>query len=404
MAPATFEFMPFGSEVTRDPYPTYERMRDAGDVLKTPFGMYVLHRYRDVRQVHGDHAGFSMSAMGAMASGAMSGGGGAGMTGDDFMMAQTMLTADPPDHERLRRVVNRAFTPRSIADLEPRVRDISHELLAPLRKGEPFDIVADFAAPLPTIVIAELLGIPPEDGERFRLWTEAITGTDVRRRTEDKARSRYGVELRDYLANQIDRRKTNPTDDLIGRMVAANEEQIMTDAEVVASCVLLLIAGNETTMRLITNMTLTLGRHPEQLQRLVDDRELIAGAVEETLRYESPVQMMFRGTKQPTVVNGEEIPAGSAVLTMLAAANRDPEAWTDPETYDVGRADNLHVSFGHGIHYCLGAPLARRETRIAFEELLDVVPSFDVLTPDDELEYPQMMFLRSPRSLVIQAA
>ena len=411
MAPADFDFVPFGKRLISDPYPTYARMREAGDVLKTSYGVYLVHRYRDVRQVHGDHAGFSMGAAGA--GGAMGasmtgeGGGasaGGGMGGQDFMMAQTMLTTDPPDHERLRRVVNRAFTPTSIANLEPRVREITRSLLAPLAKGEPFDIVADFAAPLPTIVIAELLGIPAEDGEDFRRWTEAITGTDIRARTSDETRQRFGVELRTYLRDQIEQRKVSPTDDLIGRMVEANKEQVMTDAEVVASCVLLLIAGNETTMRLITNMTLTLGRHPDQLERLVDDPSLIPSAIEETLRFESPVQMMFRGVKQPTVVNGEEIPKGTAVLTMLAAANRDPDAFVDADAYDVGRSDNLHVSFGHGIHYCLGAPLARRETRVAFEELLDIVPRFEVVTPDDELEYPPMLLLRSPRSLVIQPA
>lgn len=407
MASAVFDFMPFGQQLTRDPYPIYQRMRETGDVLKTSYGVYIVHRYGDIRQVHGDHAGFSMGAAGAGAmAGSMRGGEarGGGMGGQDFMMAQTMLTTDPPDHERLRRVVNRAFTPTSIANLEPRVREIARSLLAPLAKGEPFDIVADFAAQLPTIVIAELLGIPAHDGDDFRRWTEAITGTDVRSRTSDDTRQRYGAELRAYLGEQIERRKSDPTDDLIGRMVEANREQIMTDAEVVASCVLLLIAGNETTMRLITNMTLALCRHPDQLERLVDDRELIVTAVEETLRYDSPVQMLFRGVKQPTVVNGEEIPKGSAVLTMLAAANRDPDAFVDADVYDVGRTDNLHVSFGHGIHYCLGAPLARRETRVAFEELLDIVPRFDLVTDDDDLEYPPMLFLRSPRELVIRPA
>src|SRR3954463_1530075 len=245
-----FPFIPAGQSLVRDPYRVYDKMRAAGRVLDTGYGVIVVHRYEDVREVHLDHERFSMGAM-AAAMGARDGGG--GMSGSEFMMAGTMLTADPPDHERLRRVVNRAFTPRSISDLEPRVHEICRELLAPLAKGEPFDLVADFAAPLPTIVIAELLGIPSEDGHQFRLWTEAVTGTDVRRRTADSARNRYGVELRDYLADQIDRRKAHPTDDLLGRMVAANEEQIMTDAEVVASCVLLLIAGNETTMRLITN-------------------------------------------------------------------------------------------------------------------------------------------------------
>jgi cytochrome P450 len=399
MTAVAFDFVPMGRTATRDPYPLYDRMREAGRVLTTPYGATLVHRYEDVRQVHLDHDAFSMGAVGGMTSagaGESMGGGG------DLMMSKTMLTADPPDHERLRRVVNRAFTPRSITDLEPRVREICRELLAPLAAGEPFDIVAEFAAPLPTIVIAELLGIPAEDGAKFRTWTEAVTGTDVRRRTDPARAQEYGRELRAYLAEQIERRKSAPTDDLIGRMVEANRDQVMTDDEVAASCVLLLIAGNETTMRLITNMTLALARHPEQLERLTQDHDVITTAVEETLRYDSPVQMIFRGVKKDVEVGGVELHQGQMVFTMLAAANRDPAAFVDADTYDVTRQDNLHVAFGHGIHYCLGAPLARRETRIAFEELLDVVPRFEQVTPDDELEYPTMLLLRSPRSLLIR--
>lgn len=402
MSVVEYDFRPFG-KAARDPYPGYAAMRAAGRVLRSPLGMLMVHRYDDVRATHGDHESFSMGALGGMeAMAGMGGAGAGGMAGDEFMMAQTMLTADPPDHERLRRVVNRAFTPRSITAIEPRVRELTRELLAPLADGEPFDLVADFAAPLPTLVIAELLGIPREDCDQFRKWSEVVTGTDVRGRASAEASQRYGAELRHYLKGQIERRKGDPTDDLIGRMVEANREQVMSDAEVVASCVLLLVAGNETTMRLITNMTLALGRHPEQLERLVADPDLIPTGIEEALRYDTPVQMLFRAAKQDTNVGGVDIAAGQFVLTMLGAANRDPDAFVDADVYDVGREDNMHVSFGHGIHYCLGAPLARRETRIAFEEFLDMAPSFELLTDDDELEYPISGMLRSPRSLLVK--
>lgn len=406
MSVVEYDFRPFG-KAAADPYPIYADMRAAGRVLRSRFGMLMVHRYDDVRLTHSDHESFSMGALAGMdgmdAMAGMAGPSAEGMGGSEFMMAQTMLTADPPDHERLRRVVNRAFTPRSIAAIEPRVRELTRELLAPLAGGEPFDLVADFAAPLPTLVIAELLGIPQEDCDQFREWSEVVTNTDVRGRANAEASKRYGAELRHYLSGQIALRKDEPTDDLIGRMVEANREQVMTDAEVVASCVLLLVAGNETTMRLITNMTLALGRHPEQLERLVADPELIPSGIEESLRYDTPVQMLFRAAKQDTTVSGVDIAAGQFVLTMLGAANRDPDAFVDPDVYDVGREDNMHVSFGHGIHYCLGAPLARRETRIAFEELLDMAPRFRVLTRDDDLEYPPSGMLRSPRSLVVQA-
>jgi cytochrome P450 len=406
MSIVEFDFSPFG-EASIDPYPAYAAMREAGRVLKNPWGALMVHRYDDVRAAHGDHDSLSLGAIAGVGGTGMGGGGGTGMggggmAGGNFLLAQSMLTSDPPDHSRLRRVVNRAFTPRSIAALEPRVRQIARQLLAPLAGGEPFDMVADFAAPLPTAVIAELLGVPPEDCDQFRLWTEVVTGTDVRRRVNPEESRRFGSELRHYLSLQIDKRKDAPTDDLIGRMVEANAEQVMTDAEVVASCVLLLIAGNETTMRLVTNMTLALGRHPEQLARLVADPGLIPTGVEETLRYDTPVQMLFRAAKHDTSVAGVDIARGQFVLTLLAAANRDPDAFADPDLYDVGRKDNMHVAFGHGIHYCLGAPLARLEARVAFEELLDMAPAFSVLTRDEDLEYGTGM-LRSPRSLAVQA-
>jgi len=410
-----FDFVPLRG--TADPYPIYDRMRETGRVLRSPFGALMVHRYDDVRTTHGDHDAFSMAAAATGDGGmrASMGGGrraegsavegmqGGGMQGDDFFLAQTMLTTDPPDHERLRRVVNRAFTPRSIAAIESRVRELARELLAPLANGEPFDVVADFAGPLPTIVIAQLLGVPEEDADQFRIWSEVVAGTDVRGRGTPEASRRYGMELRQYLADQIARRKGEPTDDLIGRMVEANSEEIMSDAEVVAACVLLLVAGNETTMRLISNMTLALSRFPEQRELLVDDPELITPGVEETLRYDSPVQMLFRASKEDTTVGDVEIPKGQFVLTMLGAANRDPDAFAHADQYDVTREENMHIAFGHGIHYCLGAPLARRETRIAFEELLQVAPEFEVLTPDDALDYPPTGMLRSPRTLVVQA-
>ncbi len=398
-----FDFVPL--QGTADPYPVYDAMREAGRVLRSPLGALMVHRYEDVRLTHGDHDAFSMAAIDptAMAGMGERAEAGAGMNGDEFMMAQTMLTTDPPDHERLRRVVNRAFTPKSIAAIELRVREVTRELLAPLADGEPFDIVADFAGPLPTIVIAELLGVPAEEASQFRVWSDAVTGTDPRSRLSNEESRRYRVELRQYLAGQVNARKGEPTDDLIGRMVEANKEQIMTDDEVVAACVLLLIAGNETTMRLISNMTLALSRHPDQLELLVDDFDRLPAGVEETLRYDSPVQMLFRASKEDAVVGDVEIPKGEFVLTMLAAANRDPDAFDHADVYDVERDENLHVAFGHGIHYCLGAPLARRETRVAFEELLQMAPQFKILTPDDELDYPPIGLLRSPRSLVVQA-
>jgi cytochrome P450 len=391
-----FDFMPFGAK--NDPYPTYAAMREAGRVLRSPFGALMVHRYDDVREVHGDHEHFSMGAIGgAMPMMEVA-------SREDGFMAQTMLTTDPPDHERLRRVVQQAFTPRSIAQIEERVRAITRRLLGNKTRGETFDIVAEYAGPLPTIVIAELLGVPPEDATQFRLWSDSITGGGTDAMMQMGRNSEGALAMRRYLLAQIAKRETEPTDDLIGRMVVANRDGSMTNEEVAAACVLLLIAGNETTMRLITNMTLALGRFPDQQARVAEDRSLVAAAVEETLRYDSPVQMLFRATKSPVTVGDVELGAGNFVLTMLAAANRDPDAFPNPDAFDIQRTGNPHISFGHGIHFCLGAQLARMEARVAFEELFELMPRVDVVTPDDELEYPTVAMLRSPKSLAVRAA
>jgi cytochrome P450 len=390
-----FDFMPMQS--VRDPYPTYAAMRDAGRVLQTPLGAVMVHRYDDVREVHGDHEHYSMGALAGAVGGRAGGEGGGGF------LAQTMLTTDPPDHERLRRGVNRAFTPRSIVQIEERVRDITRRLLASKTDGATFDIVADYAAPLPTVVIAELLGVPPEDAAQFRLWSDSITGGEGSMMAMGGS-GNAAVAMRRYLLDQIARRQDNPTDDLIGRMVEANRDGSMSNEEVAAACVLLLIAGNETTMRLITNMTLAFGRFADVQDRVIKDRSLVTAAVEETLRFDTPVQMLFRATKSPVAVGDAELRAGSIVLTMLGAANRDPVAFPDPDVFDLDRAGNPHVSFGHGIHFCLGAQLARMEARIAFEELFELVPRLEVVTPEDELEYPMVAMLRSPRSLLVRAA
>jgi cytochrome P450 len=323
--------------------------------------------------------------------------------GDEAFMADTMLTTDPPDHTRLRRVVNRAFTPRSIALLEDRVRVVARRLLEPMAGGQPIELVAEVAGPLPTIVIAELLGVPAEDAEQFRRWSEVVTGTATGLDIDAASMHRHSAELRAYLLDQIALRQHEPTDDLIGRMVEANQDGSMSDVEVAAACVLLLLAGNETTMRLITNMALALGRFPEQQRRLLEDRSLVASAVEETLRYDSPVQMMFRGAKEALEIGGAELRKGTILITLLGAANRDPAAFPDPDVYDVGRTGSAHIAFGHGIHFCLGAQLARLEARVVFEELFDLVPGLRIATPDDRLDYPAAGMLRSPKALVIQA-
>jgi len=285
------------------------------------------------------------------------------------LLGTTMLNVDPPEHTRLRGIVSKAFTPRRIAELRLRIEGTVEELLGGVRPGQHFDLVDTLAGPLPAIVIAELLGVPTEDHARFRGWANSLLGaTDPSQVRTDGP----GRELLLYLEDIIAQRRREPADDLISAMIGAQvESQRLSDAEIRSTALLLLIAGFVTTTNLVGNGVLALLQNPEQLERLRPERSLVPSAVEEMLRYDSPVQLVFRTASEPLDVQGHEIPKGSGVVVMLGAANRDPEAFKDPEVFDVGRDDRTHLGFGWGIHHCLGAPLARLEAQIAFEVLLE---------------------------------
>jgi cytochrome P450 len=407
-----FDFRPRGDV---DPYPVYAAMREAGRVLRSPLGPLFVTGYADVRAVHANDEDFSLTALNPFSSipGSMAAPPPGELPDFDFasempmamddVLDKTMIVADRPEHERLRGVVSRAFTPRSIAALEPPMRDLARSLLEPLANGETVDLVADFAAMLPTAVISEMLGIPPEDGGKFRALADVSSGTDVRQEhsMEDVIRANLG--LHEYMSEQVAMREKNgPTPDLIGRLVQANQDKILSHGEVVGACKLLLAGGNETTMRLISNMSLTLFRFPEQRERLVKDMSMMLSAIEETLRFDPPAQYFVRGTRRETVIADVEVSPGETVYTMLAGGNRDREFFPEPDVYDIGRSGNPHLSFGHGIHFCLGASVARLETRVAMEELLAVAPNYEVLTPDEELRYPDT-FLHSPQSLMVRS-
>ncbi|MFN0095460.1 MAG: cytochrome P450 [Dehalococcoidia bacterium] len=301
---------------------------------------------------------------------------------------QSMLFLDPPDHDRLRGLVNKAFTPKAVDRMAPRIQEIADELLDKLAAKPGFDLIAEFSAPLPTIVIAEMLGVDPKDQARFKAWSDAIIISfnplmnDEQRKALEAARD----EMNAYLRHVIAERRASPREDLISGMVAAEEAgDFLSDDEIVTMISLLLLAGNLTTTDLIGNGVLALLKNPEQLQKLRDDPSLITNAVEEMLRFDPPVTQSGRIVVKDTSVAGCPIPAGSSISPLLLAANHDPAFNPDPHRFDITRAQVSHVSFGGGRRYCLGAPLARLEARIAVLSLVQRIPNLRLA--EQKLEY-----------------
>jgi cytochrome P450 len=389
-----FELPMFDDEVKRDPYPYYARMSEVGPIMRNPvfLGAWMVAAHGPALAALTDHARFSSARLSGM------------QDRISAFDAPTMLNSDPPDHERLRGVVARAFTPRSIAALEPRLRQLTEEMLAPLGDGEAIDVVEQLAYPLPVMAIAELLGVSVDDRDSFRTWSnQLIAGTNEMASEEQLAAASEGAEhLKDYFRSEIARRRREPGgDDLVARLVAANEGDVLDDAELLSSCVLLLVAGNETTTNLISNMALALGRHPEQRARVVADPALVPSAVEEVMRYDSPVQATVRVPAVDVELAGAHVAAGEMVFVLLGAANRDPARFDQPGRLDVSRAPNPHLGFGHGIHFCLGAALAKLEARLALERLTAVAPDYELRCDPARLDYGPSFIFHSPRSLPI---
>lgn len=381
---------PYAPTLWADPFPTYARLREEAPIYRNPdTGFFALSRFADVLTVLHDWSTFS-SAQGITLE---------GLPAD---VQPEMITMDPPRHDELRTLVKRAFTPRAVAAVAPRVEAIARSLAAELDPAG-FDLVADVAGQVPSAVIAEMLGIPASDRPLFRGWIEAL----IRRRPDEPATLAAArdasAELSEYLAAQIAARRTTPTDDLIGFAVrVAHEAGAMDDAELLGFVRLLLVAGNETTINLIGNALLELGRHPAERARVVADPGLVGDAIEEVLRYSSPVPQLCRVTTREAVRHGVTIPTGSQVVMVFAAANRDPREFADPDRFDVGRRIDRHLAFGHGIHHCLGAALARLQARAAVSAVLDRFPDYGLTDPD--VEWLPSGHARGPVRLPARAA
>ncbi len=325
-----------------------------------------------------------------------------------FAGATTMLDSDPPVHTRLRRLVSRAFTPRRIKDIEPRIRAIADELLDRIAPEGSFDLMDEFAGPLPVIVIAEMLGVPPEEHTQFKTWSNQIIegGRGAFRGVAPGEQVKTtSQELRAYLTAQIERRRNEPGEDLITALVQAHDEGgALAADELLAFVVLLLLAGNETTTNLIGNGTLALMRHPDQLQRLRGDLSLMPSAIDEMLRFDSPVQSTVRTCAIATNVGGTDVAIGELLFVILAAANHDPQRFPNPDAFDVARTPNDHLAFGEGIHFCLGANLARLEGAIAISSMLERFPMLRLANPDASLQYRGSYLLRGLKTLPMAIA
>ena len=369
MATAQTGFNPFDPAVVADPYPYYRLMRERDPVHRNnSIRAWFLTRHADVDELLRDDRFSSDGTQGERYVPPPPGRGRPG---------RSMLVVDPPDHTRLRNLVSKAFTPRMVERLRPRIESITADLVDGLAGQPTADLISRFAYPLPVIVIAEMLGVPARDRAQFQEWSAVVVrGLDpfLDRATQDAV-----FDARDaligYLRGIIDERRREPADDLITAMIAARDKgDFLSEGELVAMCNLLLVAGHETTVNLIGGGTLALLRNRDQLERFRREPALARTAVEELLRYSPPVQWTGRVATVEMELGGRRIAPHQSVVGILAAANRDPEVFEEPDRLDIGRDPNPHVAFGRGIHFCLGAPLAKLEARIALPMLLERFP------------------------------
>lgn len=394
------DFNPFRQDVIADPYPYYEALRAQGPLVwNDQFGGWLLLGYDDCAAVLKDVTRFSsererrttQSQMRQMEAGTR---------------APTVLNSDPPKHTELRRLVNRAFTPRTIGAMEAQIRALVDGLLDHALADGGMDVVDGLAYPLPVIVIAEMLGVSPQDRADFRRWSDDAVTPVLPHTPEAEAQRRLQsvIALRAYLTEAIARRRREPGEDLISLLVhAADQGSKLSEDELLAFVVLLLLAGNETTTNLIANGVLALARNPDQRDLLRERPELMPLAVEEFLRYDGPVQGTSRVVLAPLTLRGVDLKPGDLVMPMLAAANRDPAHFPEADRLLVERAENDHLAFGWGIHYCLGAPLARLEASVGFEKLLERMPRFQLAEPEGALHYRSAFILRGIERLPIVA-
>ena len=395
-------YNPFLPEHRADPYPLYHALRSRAPVYFSPvLRVWVLTRYADIVRVLQDPLFSSDRSQGPLFRRLrlMS------RLPPDLgrAISRSLLMLDPPDHSHIRSLVTKAFTPRMVERLRPRIEAIADDLLEAVGRDGEMDLIRDLAYPLPVIVIAEMLGIPSADRARFKRWSDDLAVLlDVTQALAGIERAGTTFrELRAYFRPLFEERRRHPREDLVSALVTARVEgQALGEEDLLAVCGLILAAGHETTTNLIGNAVIALLRNPQERKRLQENPVLMRSAVEEFLRYDSPVQLADRLVTADCEVGGRRIRKGNLVWLLLGAGNRDPERFPEPDRLDLGRPDNHHLAFGHGIHFCLGAPLARLEAEVALTALLRRSPDFD--GPPEPPVWKRSMVLRGPQALPLR--
>lgn len=400
-------FDPFDPEWATNPFPLYADLRRRAPVHRNALGFWVFARHADClallrdRRTSADDAYIDperLSAEFRFGSGA-----------DDPEVTarrdmRPFLFRDPPDHTRLRGLVSKAFTPKVVESLRARTQQIVDELLDTAFEADRVDLLESFAYPLPVRIICDMLGVPVADQDRFKSWSTSLargldpdfllTGEAI------KDRDDAVMQFAQYFFELLAERRRSPGDDLLSRLVEVEDDGgVLSEAELLSTCILLLVAGHETTVNLISGGTLALLRHPDQLERFRTDPEVTRSGVEEMLRYVSPVQLTGRAMIEDIEIAGVTLRAGDFVMVLIASGNHDADQFPDPERFDVGRTSNNHLGFGFGIHHCLGAPLARMETQVALTSLVRRAP--DLAVTVDEPTYKTNVVLRGMESLPV---
>jgi cytochrome P450 len=378
----------FDPAYMEDPFPLYEEIRRVGSVVWNGVlsGWVVVGYDEGSAVLTSSHERFVT------------------LSGDPeltfWFEAPNMIAADGPEHRRLRNALSPFFTRRATARWEKRVAEVVHDLVAPMVAGnDSFDLIADFTT-LPTLIVSEMLGVPPDRFDDFQRWSHDIV-TNLAFGHEDaeslEVLRRASTEINAYLREEIERHRREQPDDLLTTMLQLEGKDSMSSAEIRSTAVLLLAAGYDTTAKTMANCLIALERNPEQRRLVAEDLSLVPAAIEESLRWFGPVQWIPRRAVAGTIIDGMEVAAGENVFTFVAAANRDPRRWAEPEKFDVRREVKSHLAFGYGPHLCLGAPLARLETKVAIEELLKVAPEYRLR----DLDFGKSLFIRGPERGVV---
>jgi cytochrome P450 len=394
------EFDPYSDEFFEDPWDMYRWLRDEQPCYHNErLGFWAVSRYDDCVEVHRDHEAFTSTrgvSLDQLRSAAF---------GELAVGFASMIMLDPPEHDRMRKLVNRAFTPRRIAEWEPVVQQVIDARLDTLAGAGHFDVVRDFSGPFPVEIISAIVGIPSADRQQIRHWADAMLEREIGNPLPTAAGIEASIAFWSYVQALVLDKRANPSDDMIGHLIEAEvprddgTTEHLTDDEVTGFITLLTAAGSETATKLVANAVMTLAEHPGELARLRADWSLAPAAVEEALRWRAPSQYQGRFAVADRTLHGRTIPAGSPVLIVTGAANRDPRAYDDPDRFDITRQGPLGIAFGHGVHYCIGSHLARLEGRIALESLYGRWPELKVDL--DAVRWVHMANVAGPASVPV---